>query len=357
MCHIDSKFIILLVLIGCYTSMGGAQSDNMYQRYVAHKASEPIQIDGVADEEVWKHSAWSEDFIDIEGDKKPLFRTQVKMLWDDTYFYILANIEEPHVWADIEKRDAIIFYNNDFEVFIDPDGDTHNYYELELNALNTAWDLFITKPYRESAPIINGWDITGLKSAVTVNGTLNNPSDIDKGWVLELAIPWEAYKVEYHKKNVPTDKFWRVNFSRVNWEHSIADGKYSRKKDVKGKYLPEYNWVWSPQGVINMHEPEKWGYVFFSSKPVGANVDFVIPNDEKIKWKLFEIYRNQRAYRAKHKTWATALDLVKGDEFKIEGKSIVPIIENHSLGYNIFVKSPFSGKQLIIREDGKFSAR
>lgn len=355
--HIDSKCIILLVLVGCYTSMSGAQSDNMYQRYVAHKVSEPIQIDGVADEEVWKHSAWSEDFIDIEGDKKPLFRTQVKMLWDDTFFYILANIEEPHVWADIEKRDAVIFHNNDFEVFVDPDGDTHNYYELELNALNTAWDLFITKPYRESAPTINNWDIIGLKSAVSVNGTMNDPSDIDKGWVLELAIPWSAYKTGYYKRNVPVNRFWRVNFSRVNWEHSITNGKYSRKKDDQGKYLPEYNWVWSPQGVINMHEPEKWGYVFFSSKSVDENVDFVIPDDEKIKWKLFEIYRNQRAYRSKHKTWATSLELVDGDEFKIEGHSIIPTLENHSLGYNIFVKSPFSGKQLIIREDGDFLVR
>ena len=51
------------------------------------------------------------------------------------------------------QHDAVIFHNNDFEVFIDPDGDTHNYYELEINALNTVWDLFITKPYRELNPL------------------------------------------------------------------------------------------------------------------------------------------------------------------------------------------------------------
>lgn len=64
------------------------------------------------------------------------------MLWDETYFYIYAEMEEPHVWGTLKERDTVIFYNNDFEVFIDATGDTHNYYELEVNALNTAWDLF-----------------------------------------------------------------------------------------------------------------------------------------------------------------------------------------------------------------------
>ena len=127
-------------------------------------------------------------------------------------------------------------------------------------------DLFITKPYREKNAALNDWTLTGLKSAVKVDGTINIPSDKDKGWTLELAIPWKAYKTSYFEKNVPENKHWRVNFSRVNWDFQLEDGKYQRKKDADGKLLHEYNWVWSPQGAIAMHQPETWGLVIFADQ-------------------------------------------------------------------------------------------
>lgn len=346
---------ILILLLGV-TQFGCAQPShiNIPQRYIAYKTSEPINIDGNDSDVSWEKVAWSESFIDIEGEKMPKYKTQVKMLWDDSYFYILANIEEPHVWGNITERDKVIFHNNDFEVFVDPDGDSHNYYELEINALNTAWDLFVSKPYRSGNVVLNDWNIVGLKSAVKVNGTINNPNDVDKGWMLEIAIPWKTYKKGYYHNNVPKDKFWRVNFSRVNWDFQITDGEYERKKDSNGKRLHEYNWVWSPMGVINMHEPEKWGYVYFTSKEAGDKADFVISNDEKIKWKLFELYRSQKAYFERNEAWATSIDSLQIGEIKIDNKIIKPTLENHSQGWNIIVESPFSDKQLIIREDSKF---
>lgn len=354
--NLNIKFLMVLLSI---PTIGCAQSneDIVPKNYIAYKTPEAIKIDGEDLDTSWNKVAWSEPFIDIQGVKTPKYKTQVKMLWDDTYFYILAKLEAPHVWGNITERDAVIFHNNDFEVFIDPDGDTHNYYELEINALNTAWDLFVSKPYRDANVVLNDWNITGLKSAVKVNGTLNNPNDEDEGWVLEMAIPWAAYKTGYYQRNVPADKFWRVNFSRVNWDFQIEEGKYQRKKDAKGKLLHEYNWVWSPMGVINMHEPEKWGYVYFTSKKAGEIDDFIIPNDEKIKWKLFELYRNQKAYFDKNEKWATSIDSLHKGDIKIENKVITPKLENHSQGWNIIVKSPFSNQQLIIREDGAFISK
>ncbi|UKM64517.1 carbohydrate-binding family 9-like protein [Flavobacteriaceae bacterium GSB9] len=326
--------------------------------YIAYKALDTILIDGNGTDESWGKSNWTSPFTDIEGDKKPQYDTKVKMLWDDKYFYILAKIEEPHVWGNLKRRDTIIFYNNDFEVFIDPDGDTHNYYELEINALNTVWDLFINKPYREAGNVVlNDWTLTGLKSAVKVNGTLNNPADVDEGWTLEMAIPWDAYKTSYYDQNVPKDKFWRVNFSRVNWQYDLIDGNYLRKKDNKDKLLPEYNWVWSPMGVINMHEPEKWGYVYFSSKPIGDEDTFSVPEDEKLKWKLFNVFRALKDYYKVNKKWATSLKSISQSKFMVEGKRIQPKLETHATGFNISVKSPFSGKTLIIKEDGKFISK
>ncbi|KQC29796.1 carbohydrate-binding family 9-like protein [Flagellimonas eckloniae] len=353
------KFEFLILLCAGFSMFGCAQSKNepTPKSYIAYKTLEKIKIDGDGSDNSWSKTDWSDSFIDIEGVKLPKYKTQVKMLWDNTYFYILAKLEEPHVWASLKIRDTIIFHNNDFEVFIDPDSDTHNYYELEVNALNTVWDLFVTKPYRNENVVLNDWNISGLKSAVKVNGTLNNPNDTDTGWVLEMAIPWAVYKKGYFKKNIPLDKFWRVNFSRVNWDFQISDGNYERKQDAHGKLLHEYNWVWSPMGVINMHEPEKWGYVYFSSNEVGQQDSFSIPQDEKIKWELYKMYRVQNAHFKEHEAYFTSIDSLMATEIQVEGKVLEPILENHSTGWNLSIKSPFTDKILIVKEDGKFISK
>ena len=48
----------------------------------------------------------------------------------------------------LTERDSIIFHDNDFEVFVDSDSDNHQYYEIEISALNTVWDLRLVTPYR-----------------------------------------------------------------------------------------------------------------------------------------------------------------------------------------------------------------
>jgi hypothetical protein len=348
------KFKWWPVALGFVSIVGYAQAKKAIipKTYVAAKTSTPMVIDGSDTELAWNKVEWTDLFEDIESSVKPKYATQVKMLWDEKNFYILAKIDEPHVWANLKQRDTIIFYNNDFEVFIDPDSDTFNYYELEINALNTPWDLFLSKPYREGDKVIlNDWNIPGLKSAVKINGTLNNPTDTDQGWVLEIAIPWAAYRTSYFDKNVPVDKFWRVNFSRVNWQHDIKNGNYQRKKDADGKFLPEYNWVWSPMGVVDMHVPEKWGYVYFSSKE--GKDSFSIPQEEKVRWELYSLYRAQKGYFQKNKKWARSIADLTKETISVEGKILKPVIENHTTGYNISVKSPFSNKTLIIEEDGK----
>lgn len=353
------KFQWLTVVLVSFSFVGFSQTKKntiIPKTYVAAKTASPITIDGDESDAAWSKADWTALFEDIENDIKPKYATKVKMLWDETNFYILAKIDEPHIWANLKQRDTIIFYNNDFEVFIDPDSDTFNYYELEINALNTAWDLFLSKPYRENdLVVLNDWNIPGLKSAVKVQGTLNNPNDTDQGWTLEMAIPWAAYKTSFFDQNVPADKFWRVNFSRVNWQHSIVDGKYERKKDADGKFLPEYNWVWSPMGVINMHEPEKWGYVYFSSKE--GKDTFTIPQDEKVKWELYNLYRAQKEYFQKNKVWSKSLANLTKENISVDNKILKPILENHSSGYNISVKSPFSNQTFVIKEDGKIIAK
>src|SRR5512147_1593952 len=87
--------------------------------YVCLKSSGPITVDGQLWEPAWKRARWTSDFTDIEGTLKPppRYRTRVKMLWDDRFLYVGALLEEPRVRATLTKRDTVIFYDNDFEVF------------------------------------------------------------------------------------------------------------------------------------------------------------------------------------------------------------------------------------------------
>ena len=231
--------------------------------YLCRRTPSPISIDGRIDDPAWRAAAWTADFVDIEGAAKPLprFRTRAKMLWDDAYFYIAAELEEPHVWATLTAHDSVIFRDNDFEVFLNPSGDTLNYFEFEINALNTGWDLFLPKPYKQKGRPDNSWEIPGLKTAVHIAGTLNDASGRDRGWTVEIAFPWAAFASRAPVRRPAPGESWRVNFSRVQWQVEVRDGRYIKRPGLK-----EDNWVWSPQGLIDMHVPEKWGFVKFEAK-------------------------------------------------------------------------------------------
>ena len=130
------------------------------ETYVCYKATKPILVDGKLDDPVWAEIDFTNSFVDIEGSlkPKPFYDTKVKMTWDENYFYFGAVMEEPHVWGSITARDAVIFKDNDFEIFLDPDGDTHNYYELEVNVLETEWDLLLLKPYHDGQKVaVDSW--------------------------------------------------------------------------------------------------------------------------------------------------------------------------------------------------------
>ena len=273
------------------------------RHYIASRASASLVIDGKLDEADWAQAEWTGDFVDIEGPAKPTprFRTRAKMLWDEDYLYFAVEMEEPDLWATLTERDSVIFHDNDIELFIDPEGSTHRYMELEINQHGTAWDLLLVKPYRDGERVAySGWDMHGLKIGRTLNGTLNQPGDHDQGWIVEVAIPWRALR---EGQGAPKEgEQWRLNFSRVEWKTSSTDGTYQKLVDGRsGKPLPEDNWVWSPQGVVNMHYPEMWGVVQFSRRDANWRHDPA----EAARWALREVYYAQRAYYARHRHFAT----------------------------------------------------
>jgi Carbohydrate family 9 binding domain-like len=325
--------------------------------WVAQRATSSVVVDGRLDEAMWKATSPSERFIDIEGDRKPALDTWMKMLWDDRYLYIGADLQEPHVWGTLTARDSVIFQDNDFEVFIDPDGDTHNYYEIEINALGTVWDLLLVQPYRDGGPAIHAWDIAGLQSAVNVRGTLNQPADLDEGWSVEMAIPWEILReAAPGKRAAQPGDVWRVNFSRVQWDTEIVDGKYVKVKDPKtGKPFPEHNWVWSPQGAINMHMPERWGYLHFSNVPPGEPAGLVARDrNEDVEWALRRLYYRQRDYRAAHGRYASDLAALRAETIAVDGLNFRPMLSSTESQYEIRAEG-FQGAVVRIRQDGKVS--
>lgn len=95
-----------------------------------------------------------------------------------------------------------------------------------------------------------------------------------------------------------------MNFSRVQWLVDVVDGAYRKRTDETGKWLPEDNWVWAATGLIDIHMPEFWGFVFFTEdgKPMP------IPADEQKKLDLRVLYYAQFAHYAKHGCFTTDLD-------------------------------------------------
>jgi hypothetical protein len=324
--------------------------------YTCFKTKAYISVDGVLNDTDWQKTQWTTDFIDIIGNPTPApeKQTRVKMLWSERGLYIGAEIMEDHIWATLKQRDAVIFFDNDFEVFIDPDGDTHEYYELEINALGTLWDLLLAKPYRDRQRVaIDAWDIRDIKGAVHCAGTINNPDDKDLKWEVEMFIPWDVLSECSQQMTCPPkpNDYWRMNFSRVQWQTEVENGLYLKKIGI-----PESNWVWSPQGLVAMHYPERWGFVLFSDKPAGTKE--LLPNPcntpkEQAREYLRQVYYKQKQYFMDNKKYAKSLSKLKADKFTYQGKTQKLIIETTSQSYIMTLPATADYPALHISEDGR----
>lgn len=318
--------------------------------YMCKRAKNPFTLDGNINKKFWEDAPFTDYFIDIEGEhmQKPRFKTRAKMLWDDENMYFSALLEGDEIWATLTKRDSVIFHDNDFEIFIDPNSDTHEYYEFEMNALNTVWDLLLTLPYRDGGKPVDAFDIQGLKTAVHIEGELNNPNADNKYWSVEVVIPFDVLRQcqDEYRRYPKKGEYYRVNFSRVHWR--VDKLKDSYKKQINSETnmtYPEDNWVWAPTGIINIHYPELWGFVFFAD----GDETYEIPHDEYIKWDLRQLYYRQHQFFAKTGNFSKSFDeLKKGLDL-----DITPTIEITKNNFEMYCKSKDLKREISIFSNGK----
>ena len=303
--------------------------------YICYRTDGKLKIDGKLDESSWQKAPSTEEYEDISGAgfATPKYKTTSKMLWDDDYLYVGAILEEPNIVANLTQRDTIIYYDNDFEVFIDPDNDGHNYFEIEVNAKNVLFDLMLDKPYRVGGDFFLQWDCPGIQSAIYIDGTLNNPKDTDKMWSVEMAIPRQALTLSFNNL-LKAGNTWRINFSRVEW----------LKK-------PEENWVWNATGRIDMHMPDRWGYLHFSDNKVATEeTAMVYPHDMEIYKLMWAIFYAQQDYKNENGKFAS-LNEIPGLSAEMKQKVSMEATTN---AYQIRAEVPAEGKVYILNEEGCF---
>lgn len=291
------------------------------KQYVAYRTGTPPRIDGRLDDPAWDEVPWTDDFVDIEGSPprpRPRYRTRAKMRWDAEWFYVAAEMEEPRAWANLTERNSVIFHDNDFEVFVDPGGTTHYYKEYEVNAFNTVWNLCLNKPYidggyENSSRVFGaeGWDLDE-RSGVWVDGALNDPDRPTRRWTTEAALPVAGLLLNQTDSAPRHGGYWRVDFSRVQWRVEpcrAPGGCLPARYEKEPPDQHEDNWVWSPTGEVNMHLPERWGYVQFSTDPASQDPGAGVVRDPE--WPLRRVamltYDANRAYREQHGAYTDSL--------------------------------------------------
>lgn len=258
--------------------------------YTCYRAVGPITIDGKLDEPSWRRAPKSNAFVDIVTGEPAWFDTRVALLWDDDCLYFGFWAEENDVWATLTERDSKIYEENDLEIFI---AGRDAYYEFEINALNTVYEVFwIWKDIFHPGSIYYGrpefdrsaqrtmmldgvgghvhprgerwgfldWDLPCLRSAVNIDGIVNSRTKTDRGWTAEIAIPWSSLALLADGRSLPPSDgdVWRIDCSRFE------------KLGRNGETLdPCAGWTWNRHGHYDSHIPEMFPYVTFATKTVG----------------------------------------------------------------------------------------
>ncbi len=182
-----------------------AQKKNENYRLTIQRIASPIVVDGVANDEAWKHTDVAKDFFMVlpQDTGKAAQQSEIRMAYDDKNIYLIGifynNIPGPY-YVESLRRDFSFGKNDNFLIFIDPFNNQTTGFTFGANAAGAQWDGTM---YNGGKVDLN-WDSKWV-SAVK--------QDQEK-WVCEMAIPFKSIR---YKKGITE---WGINFSRLDLKSS-----------------------------------------------------------------------------------------------------------------------------------------
>ena len=213
--------------------------------YTIYRAGTPIAIDGRLDEPAWTAApdvgafqfAWW-----TEGKQE---QTVAKLLWDDDNLYVSFISEDAHIWADHIHRS--VYLDDCVEVFTAPNPDRPQaYFNIEMNVLGFVGDDF--HPEGPEVPVPEKWDGEGIRIATAVMGTLNDDSDTDQYWILEVAIPFQNFARVARNTPPQSGEVWHLDLNRTGGKTNIQHSQWSPSRTEEPQF----------------HAPNDFGRVLFS---------------------------------------------------------------------------------------------
>jgi hypothetical protein len=226
--------------------------------------SQKIKIDGKLDEPAWTE-ATAGTLVDV-ATGQPNHRFPVngsfRLLFGKEGFYVGFEVRDTDIVGGFKngQKDAHLWTKDAVELMIDPDGDGDNrdYYEIQVNPQNlvfdTAYDDYNTPQNPPDGPFGHEEWASGVKSAVTLQGTLDKSDDVDQGYTVEALVPWKAFTKAKHSPPEIGDA-WRMNFyamqdgGGVSWSAILGQGNF-HKASRFGRVL------WAEKG-FSAPEPEQ----------------------------------------------------------------------------------------------------
>ena len=216
-------------------------------RVTVPKRTEPIVIDGQLDDPAWKRAARVGPFQRYDGVGNGRYKTYARMLWDDHALYLAFEAPDRDVHTPYTQRDEPIYESEAVEIFIDADGDADEYIELQVAPNGVQFDARFKGGARQNMD--QSWDHV-YEAKTSVDGTLNNPADQDRGWVAEWRIPY-AGMPDLDQAPSP-GKSWKINLFRLD--------RQRRNGQVVGTDAT----AWSAPMSGDFHRLERFGVITFA---------------------------------------------------------------------------------------------
>jgi hexosaminidase len=172
-----------------------SQNSSIFSQAISNRIDGFVAIDGILTE--WDFANW----ITFKP-SNPEWKDSAKVasLWDDNNIYFAFVVWNKNLQASKTERDAQGLYMDDgVEFLIDANLDRTDIWQdddiaYHVNILNGIID---DRGLNEKGQYNNDWN-GEAKTIVNLNGTVNDSTDIDKGYIVEISLPWhELNKIPF----------------------------------------------------------------------------------------------------------------------------------------------------------------